>query len=319
MNNQSLISVIINFLNEERFIEEAISSVFNQTYKNWELLLVDDGSTDRSTEIAKSYAQKYPDQIRYLEHQGHENRGSSAARNLGADYAQGEYIAFLDADDIWLPNNLELYINILKAQPQAGLVYGNTQKWYSWTDQPEDQQQDHLYELGIDTEILVTPPVLLNLLIEQKISAPCTCSLMIPRKILEEVGGWEESFRGMYDDQALYAKIFLKYPTFVTGAWGARYRRHANSCIHVARRTGQQKPSHLFFLNWLKQYLLAQKITDENIWQSLQKAFWPYEHRVLHQLKQNSFTLGRLILPQSWRQTLWSKWQEYHNHSPEKE
>jgi len=63
MNNQSLISVIINFLNEERFIEEAISSVFNQTYKNWELLLVDDGSTDRSTEIAKSYAQKYPDQI----------------------------------------------------------------------------------------------------------------------------------------------------------------------------------------------------------------------------------------------------------------
>ncbi len=318
MNKTPLVSVIINFFNEEMFIEEAIQSVFNQTYQNWELLLVDDGSTDKSTGIAQRYAQQYPNKIRYLEHQGHQNRGSSAARNLGADYARGEYIAFLDADDVWLENNLELYLNIFNAYPQAGFVYGNTQKWYSWSNNTEAQEEDYLYELGIDTEILVNPPTLFSLLVEQKISAPCTCSLMIPRKILEEIGGWEDCFKGMYDDQALYAKIFLKYPTFVTGAWGARYRKHSDSCVAVARRTGQQKRSHLFFLNWLKQYLLAQKITDENIWQSLQKAFWPYEHRVLHQLKQNSFTLARLILPQSWRQTLWSKWQEYHNHSPKK-
>lgn len=301
MENRALVSVIINFFNEERFIEEAIESVFNQTYQNWELLLVDDGSTDKSTEIAQLYAQQYPTKIRYLEHQGHENRGSSAARNLGGDYAQGEYIAFLDADDVWLPNNLELYINILDAHPQTGLVYGNTQKWYSWTGLPEDQEQDHLYKLGIDTEILVNPPMLLNLLIEQKISAPCTCSLLLRQDVLQEIGGWEDSFRGMYDDQALYAKIFLKYPTFITGAWGAKYRKHSDSCVSVARKTGQEKATHLFFLNWLKQYVLEQEVNDPSVRESLQKAFWPYQHPWLDRLKRGFMCLSRIFVMVSQR------------------
>jgi cellulose synthase/poly-beta-1,6-N-acetylglucosamine synthase-like glycosyltransferase len=83
MNHQPLVSVIMIFFNEEKFIEEAIASIIAQIYKHWELLLVDDGSTDRSTEIAKSYAEKYPEKVRYLEHENHENRGMSATRNLG--------------------------------------------------------------------------------------------------------------------------------------------------------------------------------------------------------------------------------------------
>src|SRR5258706_2880162 len=80
---RSLVSVVVIFLNAERFISEAVESVVAQTYGNWELLLVDDGSNDGSTEIARSYAAKFPDKIRYLEHHGHENRGMSASRNLG--------------------------------------------------------------------------------------------------------------------------------------------------------------------------------------------------------------------------------------------
>src|SRR5919198_1004258 len=107
INDGPLVSAIIIFLNAERFIQEAIESVFAQTYDAWELLLVDDGSTDGSTAIARRYAEQHPGKVRYLEHNGHQNRGKSASRNLAIRNCTGEYIAFLDADDVWLPRKLE--------------------------------------------------------------------------------------------------------------------------------------------------------------------------------------------------------------------
>src|ERR687898_692015 len=137
-----LVSVIIIFLDAQRFIREAIESVFGQTYSNWELLLVDDGSTDAGTDIALHYAGRYPQKVRYLEHPGHQNRGMSASRNLGIRHARGEYVAFLDADDVWLARNLEQQVTTLGAHPEAGMVYGNTQYWYNWTGDPRDVQRD---------------------------------------------------------------------------------------------------------------------------------------------------------------------------------
>src|SRR5919199_4729628 len=102
MSSKPSISVIIIFLNEEKFIQEAIESVFAQTYDRWELLLVDDGSTDDSTRIALQYAAQFPDKVRYLEHPDHLNRGASASRNLGISHANGDILAFLDSDDVWL-------------------------------------------------------------------------------------------------------------------------------------------------------------------------------------------------------------------------
>ena len=89
MKAQPLVSVVIIFLNPGEFLSEAIESVFAQTYGNWELLLVDDGSTDSSTDVALQYAARYPERTRYLEHKGHQNRGMSASRNLGIRNARG--------------------------------------------------------------------------------------------------------------------------------------------------------------------------------------------------------------------------------------
>ena len=105
--DKPLVSAIIIFLNEERFIREAIDSVFAQTCENWELLLIDDGSHDGSTDIARRFAAENPGKVRYFEHQGHQNRGMSVSRNLGVRHAMGQYIAFLDADYVWLPEKLE--------------------------------------------------------------------------------------------------------------------------------------------------------------------------------------------------------------------
>src|SRR5437773_1814225 len=158
MSNQPLVSVIIIFWNADRFLKEAIESVFAQTYRAWELLLVDDGSNDGSTAIARSYAERDSQHVRYLEHPGHVNRGMSASRNLGIHHAQGQYIAFLDADDVWLPHILEEQVAILESHPTAVMVYGALQWWYSWTGHPGDMRQDHMRALSVPPNTLVKPP-----------------------------------------------------------------------------------------------------------------------------------------------------------------
>src|SRR5262249_43659184 len=122
MRSEDLVTVIVIFLDEARFIREAIDSVFAQTHQQWELLLVDDGSRDQSSGIARSIADQHPEKIWYLEHAGHQNLGMSASRNLGIRHAKGKYIAFLDADDVWWPVKLEQQLAILRAYPSAEMV-----------------------------------------------------------------------------------------------------------------------------------------------------------------------------------------------------
>jgi len=103
VSDTPLVSVITIFLDAERFLNEAIESLRAQTYERWELLLVDDGSRDGSSEIAREHAARDPHRIRVLEHAGHANLGMSASRNLGIAHARGDLVALLDADDVYLP------------------------------------------------------------------------------------------------------------------------------------------------------------------------------------------------------------------------
>ena len=96
-----LVSVVTAFFREEKFLDETIQSVINQSYTNWELLLVDDGSPDGSPDIARKYASRYPDKIFYLQHENRANKGVCRSRNYGISRSRGEFIAYLDADDVW--------------------------------------------------------------------------------------------------------------------------------------------------------------------------------------------------------------------------
>ncbi|HYC32345.1 MAG TPA: glycosyltransferase family A protein, partial [Gemmatimonadales bacterium] len=124
MTPPPVVSVVMIFLNGARFIDEAIRSVQAQSLGEWELLLVDDGSTDDSTAIARAWSGRDPARIRYLEHADHRNLGMSASRNLGIAHARGELLAFLDADDVWFPRKLEEQVGLLRAHPAAGMVFG---------------------------------------------------------------------------------------------------------------------------------------------------------------------------------------------------
>lgn len=283
MSSNPLVSVIIIFLNAEKFIQEAIDSAFTQTYENWELFLVDDGSTDASTQIALKYAERYHEKVNYMEHDGHQNKGMSASRNLGISKSRGKYIAFLDADDVWLPQKLKQQVAIMESNPKAAMVYGPSLFWYSWTGNPGDLYRDYEEELDVEKNTLIKPPRYLTLFLQNENFAPST-SALIRSKVIECTGGFEEVFKGMYEDQAFFAKLCFHEPVFVVNEYWFKYRRHKDACCHEMMKNGQHSTARLNFLNWIEKYLQKQGSREDELWTVLQKELWPYRHSILHNL-----------------------------------
>ena len=112
------VAVIIPTYNSAKYLPEAVESVLMQTHKRLELIIVDDGSTDDTASVIA----KYTDRIRYI-HQS--NEGSYKARNRGIQTTKSRYVAFLDADDVWMPNKLETQLDFLRANPTLGLVFSD--------------------------------------------------------------------------------------------------------------------------------------------------------------------------------------------------
>jgi glycosyltransferase involved in cell wall biosynthesis len=261
--------------------------VFGQTYKNWELLLVDDGSTDDSTTIARNYAENYPEKVRYLEHEGHQNRGASAARNLGVHNARGEFIAFLDADDVFLPYKLEQQIPILVSHTEAAMLYGSSYYWYSWTGDPDDIQRD--YEIEIINAQLNKPLI-------------------------------EEAFRDLFDDQVFIAKMSLEAPIVLVPGVFEKYRQHQDSCTYISEKiTGEGLKVRPTYLNWLEGYLADLEIKDAKLWRALRKEQLLHRHAILKHIiyyfkrisvPMNKWAgkMARKILPASVRHWLWIHW-----------
>ncbi|WP_013325561.1 glycosyltransferase family 2 protein [Gloeothece verrucosa] len=266
-----LVSVIIIFFNGEKFFTEAIESIFAQTYENWELFLVDDGSTDSSTKIALNYTKKYPGKVYYLKHSNHENKGMSASRNLGIAHAKGNYIAFLDCDDIWMKNKLSEQIALFQTYPEAMMIYGKSLYWYSWTGKEEDKEQDIFYPLGVTPNNLIPPPKLLINLLKLNVQTPTSCNAIIRRQVFSELGSFENQFRTLYEDQVFFVKILLNSPVFVSDHIWAKYRQHSDSCTNnmfndITKNIELYSQTRLVFLNWLKVYFKSQKVSHLELW-----------------------------------------------------
>lgn len=117
---QELLSIVTPVYNAENYILETMQMVLSQTYQNWELLLVNDASTDRSSQVIEDYLKKNPDSRIHLIQQ-EQNSGAAAARNRGIAEAEGRYLAYLDADDIWLPEKMEKELAFME-EKQAAFV-----------------------------------------------------------------------------------------------------------------------------------------------------------------------------------------------------
>ncbi|MGD2109073.1 MAG: glycosyltransferase family 2 protein [Phycisphaerae bacterium] len=118
--SQPTVSVIVPTYNRKGLLPRALDSIIAQTVPDWEIVLVDDGSTDGTECVAAAYADRLGDRLVYIRQK---NRGASAARNTGIDSSRGRYIAFLDSDDEFLPNKLERQLAMFELRPELGFVY----------------------------------------------------------------------------------------------------------------------------------------------------------------------------------------------------
>jgi glycosyltransferase involved in cell wall biosynthesis len=290
MTSAPTVSVVLIFYNDERFLPEAIDSVFAQTYTDWELILADDGSTDGSTEIALRWAEELPQRVRYVEHPGHANRGPSAARNLGTSHARGRYLAVLDSDDVWEPVKLAEQVAILERHPEVGLVFGASLYWWSWAGE-EAARDDRPMAIGASADRIHTPPSLLMQLhpLGGGVS-PCPSSWLLRRELFERVGGWEEDLPPIYEDQGFLTKAYLEAPIWVSGRCWDRYRRHPGQIV-ASTSDGGHAAARREFLSWYEAYLRGRSIDDRAIWRALRRAWWPYRHPRLAVVRANA---GRL-------------------------
>ena len=276
MTKTPLVSIIVGFFNAERFIEETIESVFSQTLSDWELILIDDGSTDRSSAIVQQYASKNRDRVYCLTHRGRQNRGVCASRNLALSQARGTFIAVLDSDDVWLPNKLEEQVEVLEQNPHVGMVFGASRYWRRWNASGARAGSDYTPELGIETDAIHEPPSLLRRCHPLgRATAPCPSDLLLRRDVLLAVKGFEEEFTGiyqMYEDQAFLAKVYMSTPVFASARTWTKYRLHEDSCCYRVEASGEERKVRLYYLNWLSNYLRACRFQDKDIQRALSRA-----------------------------------------------
>ncbi len=189
-SGQPFVSVIIPVYNRYDFVRRAIDSVLSQTYRNFELIVVDDGSTDDTSRVKSDYG----DRIRYVRHP--DNRGVAAARNTGIREAAGEWIALLDSDDWWLPEKLEEQINYLLDHPQFPIA--QTEEIWIRNGRRVNPRKIHEKEEGY-----IFPRSLQLCLISPS-------AVIIKRELLDEVGLFDESLPAA-EDYDLWLRITYKY------------------------------------------------------------------------------------------------------------
>jgi glycosyltransferase involved in cell wall biosynthesis len=277
---KGLVSISIPFFNREDFLPEAIESVLAQSYSQWELFLVDDGSTDRSSEIARDFGARWPEKIFYLEHPEHRNLGVTRTRNLGAQRSRGEYLCFLDSDDVWFPQKLELQVAMMAMHPSAALVYGCSEYWYDWTGSDHKEDENHIPQL-VPGDQLYFPPTLLGITYPfGTYGAPCPSSYLVRKSAFDAVEGFVEFFNPdtfqLYEDIAFLSKIYLYGPVFVSSLCMDRYRCHAGSIWHRTKGTYLEESERRHYFRWLRSYLDVHPVADPATRRAIRKQAWIY-------------------------------------------
>jgi glycosyltransferase involved in cell wall biosynthesis len=293
---QPRVSVVIIFLNEARFLQEAVNSVLAQTFDAWELLLVDDGSTEGSTAIAKSAARRLPQKVRYLEHEDHANRGMSASRNVGLRHARAEYILFLDGDDVLTRQALSEQVALMEAHPEVGMVYGPLQCWFGWNGDPHEQRRDYIQDLYVEPNTVIHPPASVPIFLRNESALPQ--GNLFRTSLVREVGGFEDEFKDLYEDQAFRVKFCLRFPLYASNPMWYKYRKHdGSSCAQGVKLNKFHEAEHKF-LHWTENYLLQHHIRDFHVWSALRKRLAPHRYPRLTMVKKH---VSRMQIRMAWR------------------
>ena len=231
----ALVSIITPAFNSEKFIAETIMSVLNQTYQNWEMIIVDDCSTDKTAEIIRSFQEK-DSRIIYLRNEI--NKGSAFARNLALKKAKGKWIAFLDSDDLWMPEKLERQIEFM-SKNNYNFSYSN----YCEIDENSNE-----------TGVILTGPKIIT---RNKMLAYCWPGCLTVIYDAEFLGLIQTIDIRINEEYALWINVSKKTDCYLLDENLAKYRRHSNSLSHQ---------SYFKLIKW--HYLMFRKL-DNNVVASL--------------------------------------------------
>jgi glycosyltransferase involved in cell wall biosynthesis len=207
------ISVVIPTYNYARYLPEAIDSALRQTHPPLEITVVDDGSTDATPDVLAAYG----DRIRVIRQK---NQGVGAARNTGVSAARGEYVAFLDSDDIWDPRKLELQIARFEADPALGMVHCGAETF-----------DDKGRVLGVLLDGMEGWVATEMLRLDREVVPVHGSGIMVPKRVLEEIGGFDARLPPS-DDWDLCYRVAARYPIGYVAAVLVRYRQHGTG-LHL--------------------------------------------------------------------------------------
>lgn len=218
MERVPLVTVIVPAFNASAYIEETLNSILCQTHGNCETIVIDDGSTDTTVDIVSTYGQK----IRLVKQ---DNKGAAAARNRGAHEARGEWLAFLDADDLWAPSKLEKQLSSLGSR---GWCYTDTEFIGGANNGLRDSHFTTKYQGNV-----------LEQLVQGNFIS--TSTVLIKRDIFEATGGFDESLRSIQDWE-FWTRVAEQHPIAYVDEPLTRYRVHPSS---TSRKTRKTLPNHL--------------------------------------------------------------------------
>ena len=213
-NNYPLISVIIPVYNGEKYISETLESVIAQTEKNWEIIAINDGSTDTSQTILENYLKKIPGRLQVI---SVENGGVSRARNIGVSAARGIYIAFLDQDDLWAPEKLQRQIYIFFTNKSLGIAFTN--------ESIIDQQGSIIREKALKFDKKNRGNIFDHLIFDNFIPIS---SVILEKKLFMAIGGFDPQF-SLAEDYDFLLKVTQKVPVDFIDEPLLLYREHGES------------------------------------------------------------------------------------------
>jgi glycosyltransferase involved in cell wall biosynthesis len=245
-----LISIIINCYNSEKHLSQTIDSVINQTYKNWEIIFWDNISTDNSADIVKRYEDS---RIKYFLASIHTNLGE--ARNLAVNESSGSWIAFLDCDDIWVNNKLEIQVNQILSEPDAGLFYSKADFFTS----------DNTKYGSIMPDSLPSGNIFLKLVKENFI---VLSTAIIRKDVFYKVGKINNTLC-QAEDYDLFIKISHKFKVISHQKALCYYRVHNNNLSNF-----QKEEAFIESLKILEMYIDENGVRDGIVqWQALYQIY----------------------------------------------
>jgi len=186
-------------------------------------------------------------------------------RNLGIAVARGEFVSFIDADDVWEPMKLADQVEIMQRHVELGMACGTVIYWGSWSG-----GQDFLVKTGhLFDQPVPQPQALLALYPLGKADAPCPSDVMIRMRVLRRIGGFEEHFtaeKQAYEDQGFFSKLYLEAPVFFSSKL------------------------------WLKRYLAARGVVEPHIIAAIERSMWRFRHPALHSMLTLPFRILEKVL-----------------------